>query len=125
MGLKMRSLGVAAMAAFLLSSGVGHAQLSGAERSNFLASFNRGCMMGFRNNEMMAGVPARSAAAICGCVGRRIADNVDYGDTWSRYKFGGSPQTPPELRDAMMEAAQYCVSRRSDGFAPMKVTPNH
>ncbi|HEY1561724.1 MAG TPA: hypothetical protein VGF71_12685 [Caulobacteraceae bacterium] len=120
----MRLIGVVAAMAVVLSSSVSKAQLRGAERSNFVTGFNRTCIAGFRSNQMMADVPSRSAASICGCVSRRVADTIDYRDTWSRYKVGSGPQVPPELRDAMMEGVQYCISRRSDGFAPMKVTPN-
>jgi hypothetical protein len=121
----MRILSLAAMTALVLSTGVGHTQMVGAERRNFLAVFQPSCVRGFRSNEVMAQLPAGSAAAICSCVGRRMADTLDYSDTWARYKMGGSPQMPPEVRDAMMESVQYCASARSGGFAPMKVTPNH
>jgi len=121
----MRLVGLAAAIAAILSSGASQAQLSGAERSNFLGGFNRACMAGFRRNPMMAGVPTRSAASICGCVGRHIAETVDYSETWTQYKIGESPKIPPEVQDAMMEGVQYCIGRRSDGFAPMKVVPNH
>ena len=121
----MKLVSVVAAMAVVMASGASHAQLRGPERSNFLTGFNRACMAGFRSNQMMVDVPSRSVTSICSCVSRRVADTIDYSDTWSRYKLGSSPQVPPELQDAMMEAAQYCVSRRSDGFAPMKVTPNH
>ncbi len=127
----MRSLGVAVAVALMLSTVVGHAQMTGADRANFVTMYRHNCLTSFRSDERFVGVPTRTYAAICTCAGNRIASTLDYAQTWSHYigPAAGYPQTreeTPEMQAAESDAVTFCVSRHSGGgYNGMSVTPNH
>ncbi|HEY1415699.1 MAG TPA: hypothetical protein VGF42_07420 [Caulobacteraceae bacterium] len=123
----MRILGIAAATALVLSSGVGHAALTGPERATFLAQWSRICAPGLNRDPRFSGVSPRTFASICACAGPRIADQVDFSEMFARTNAasGQRPQLDSAwLQDVGQDAVYYCLNRHGGYMPGVTVTPN-
>ena len=121
----MRILRIAVAAAAVMSSSVGHAALTGAERSNFLANFRQVCFRMLREDPRGSGVQSHTFSTICACAGSRIADQLDYTQLFASSDANGRPKFDPQLwQDLGEESVQYCLNRHGGYMPGMNVTPN-
>ena len=120
---KSMRLIVGATAMWVLA-GAAQAQLSGEDRSRFLAGFHGACLRNLRNMEELSGVSDHTRVSLCACAGPRLASTMDLSEV------AAMSGRPVEERQAWFneigaDAVEYCIQRHG-GFVPgMTITPNH